>query len=215
MSTAANNKSPDINRHRLLESLGWLKKAAGVDDEYLSRWPSEAWWQWHLAMRADPQGPNPAVPTWMRPLLGRWHRDFGMPFPCVGQLWPTTREWFGEADTHADLTLRVETTTDGGEPNLTQLRAAWTRAVDLHLTPVLSMSLEPAAPWGEAVVGTIEAFYVIGGKAPWQEHEEALGPDDRASFAQILGTPGASTSVMLTNSDTQGLPLLAWEWLYG
>lgn len=214
MIATENEGGLDANRHLLQESLGWLKAGSGVDDEYLSRWPAEAWWQWRRAMHSDPQGPNPAVPGWMRPLLDRWYEDFGQPVPCVAQLWPTTHDWFREADAHDDLTLRVETTVNGTEPTLAQLRAAWALALELDLTPVLSMSLEPAAPWGESVVGAIEAFYVIGGKAPWRETVEALNSTQSAAFAEALGSPGASSSVMLSFGDTHGLPWLSWEWFY-
>ena len=128
-------------------ALVWLKTVAGIDDDYIARWPAAAWAEWAKAMYADREGANPAVPAWMQPHLGTWHQDFSGPFPCVAQLWPSAHNWFAEADLHGDLSLGIEGPEDR-QPTLAQVRAAWEYATARGATPLLSISVVPTAPHG-------------------------------------------------------------------
>ena len=173
---------------KLQQSLEWLKGVAGLDDEYLARFPSEAWEQWALAMHADGRGLNPTVPLWMQPVLGPWHHDFSGPFPCIAQLWPTGHDWFTEADVHDDFTLTVEGPLDHEPPTLVQLRDAWTLTRHVGATPLANVSVVPAEPWGHAVAGEIEAFYAVG-----------LRLEDgplAAQLNELLGFPGSPRPYM-------------------
>jgi len=200
-------------------ALTWLKRVAGIDDDYIAKWPAEAWAEWARAMYAgngDPRGTNPSVPTWMQPHLGRWHVDFGGPYPSVAQLWPTTHHWFAEADDHADFSLAVDEPMNDWSPRVDQLRAAWEAAAAHGATPLLSISVVPAEPWGKAVTGEIEAFYVVGVDLSAQLIDE---------LTLIFGTsPGRSAAYardvdeLLVHADLPPLPgaeVQSWEWMYG
>lgn len=163
--------------------LDWLKDVAGLQDADIAGWDRGAWNQWSRAMHADRQEPHPAVPAWMRPLVGNWHRDFSLPFPSVGQLWPTGHDWFVEIDAHPDFTLTVEEPEPGHAPALQQLRQAWRHAAWRGAIPLMMISLVPVAPWGAAVCGRIEAFYTLT-----QTSEAGLAAD----LEQLLGTGPAA-----------------------
>lgn len=201
-------------------ALRWLKRVAGVDDDYIAKWPVEAWAEWARAMHAgngDPRGVNPTVPTWMQPHLGRWHLDFSGPYPSVAQLWPTAHNWFAEADTHDDFFLEVEELMEGvWFPTVEQVRAAWECAASAGATPLLSITVVPAEPWGKAVAAQLEAFYVIGVDLTPQLIDQVTG---------IFGSaPGRSAGLarnvdeILTHADRSPLPgaeVRSWEWMYG
>ena len=209
----------ELGTVELRDDLRWLKGVAGIDDQYIARWPTAAWAEWAKAMHAGRDSINPSVPSWMQPLLGPWHRDFSGPFPSVAQLWPTAHDWFTEADTHDDFTLEVEELVDESEPALDQLRAAWQLATDQGATPLMSMSVVPAAPYGAAVTGEVEAFYIVG---------QSLDSELVDRIARLLGADGATTSVITTATSTtagellaqagrdaiDGGELRAWEWMY-
>ena len=184
--------------------LDWLKRVAGVDDAYLARWPRVAWDEWARAMRAGREDPCPSVPEWMRPLMPDWHRDFSLAFPCVAQLWPTSHEWFTEAENHSDLVLVVEAPEEGWWPQLNQVHQAWRLSAEHDLHPRMMVSVVPViSALGEldGVAAEIEAFYV-----------DAL-PETASVIAQleeILGAaPGPSVGPL------RGESVLAWEWMYG
>jgi hypothetical protein len=152
----------------------------------------------------------------MRPLLGEWHRDFSLPFPCVAQLWPTAHDWFTEDDEHPDFTLEVEAPAEGDAPTLDQIRQAWQLATDSGATPLMNVSVVPAEPWGVAVTGMVEALYVVG---------QALEPEllDRIADslgANVLTTPALNLDAepILTSAGFDAIGdahAWAWEWLYG
>lgn len=204
------------NQLVLQADLDWLKNVAGMDETSIAGWDTAAWGQWSTAMHADPHGPNPSVPAWMRPLLTRWHVDFSGPLPSVAQLWPTGHDWFAETDGHPELTLTVNEAWEVPAPSLTQLRQAWEYAASQGATPLVNLTVVPAAPWGEAVVGQIEAFYVF---------TDTPGPDTAEVLAQIMDAPGSSRATpfpdVMQLMHVAGLPspgaeasLQAWEWIY-
>jgi hypothetical protein len=196
--------------------LEWLKGVAGLDDDYLAQWDKAAWEQWARALRADPHGPNPSVPAWMRPLLTRWRCDFTGPQPSVAQLWPTDHDWFTEAEVHRDLTLTVLEAWQEPAPTLSQVRQAWEHATAQGATALMNLTVVPAEPWGEAVTGEIEAFYVT---TPFPD--PTLGEE----LTQIMGAPGHPKAAPFRNVTElmhyAGLPgpgaaasMLTWEWMY-
>lgn len=193
---------------RTARALEWLKGAAAIDNAYISRWDMAAWDQWARAATADPAGPCPSVPAWMQPLLEDWHTDFSLPQPSVAQLLPTGHDWFTESDTHPDLTLLVEGAEGEQAPTLAQVRQAWSRAVEGGVQPFVAMHVVPAVPWGVAVVGQIEAFYVAGEGTSVRELTNEL---DR-----ILSVPSGAPVVPLDARTDHPAPLVrAWEWMYG
>lgn len=210
----------DIPAPDLESALHWLKGVAGIDDSYISRWPNKAWEEWARAMHAgndDPRGVNPSVPAWMQPHLGRWHLDFSGPYPSVGQLWPTAHDWFSDADVHEDFSLRVEELMDGvWFPTVGQVRAAWECAAAAGATPLASITLVPAEPWGSAVVAELEAFYVVDINLSAQLIEQ---------ITTIFGhAPGRSAALagdvaeILVHADLPPVPgaeVRSWEWMYG
>lgn len=175
----------DLLTAELHDALHWLKRVAGIDDRYIEQWPTAAWAEWAKAMRAGRDSSNPSVPVWMRPLLGPWHWDFSGPFPCVAQLWPTAHNWFTEADAHDDFTLEVAEPAEEDAPTLDQLREAWQLANDHGATPLMNVSVVPAEPYGAAVTGEVEAFYIVG---------HVLDPELVERIARVLGAEGAATS---------------------
>lgn len=200
----------------LRADIEWLKNVAGMAEASIAEWDTAAWEQWSKAMHADPHGPNPSVPAWMQPLLTRWHVDFSAPFPSVAQLWPTGHDWFAETDAHPELTLTVDEAWDGPAPSLAQVRQAWQYADSQGATPLVNLTVVPAAPWGEAVVGQIEAFYVVT-QTPALDISEGL--------ARILDAPGAYRATpfpdvtQLMHHAGLSAPgaeacLHAWEWIY-
>lgn len=198
-------------------ALAWLKRVAGVDDDYLSRWSTDEWAEWANAMRTNSSEPNPSVPVWMRAHLGQWHRDFSGPFPSVAQLWPTAHNWFAEADTHADFTLTVSEAVGVATPTLDDVRTLWDCATARGFIPLLAVTMIPGQPVGEAVIGEIEAVYVIGPAIDMRPLEDV--------FDHMIGMTGASSTVTTDNAGElmghaglnprQGDVLRAWEWLYG
>lgn len=205
--------STDLN---LEADLQWLKGVAGLDDDDLARWDRAAWEQWARALRADPHGPNPAVPAWMQPLLTRWHVDFSAPLPSVAQPWPTAHDWFTETEAHRDLTLTVLEAWQEPAPTLGQVRQARDHATAQGATALMNLTVVPAKPWGAAVTGEIEAYYVA---IPVPD------PTLEAELAQIMGAPGESTEAPFRNVTElmhyAGLPalrvracMLTWEWMY-
>ena len=197
-------------------ALGWLKKVSGIDDAYIAQWPERAWVQWAKAMHGKRGEENPAVPDWMQPHLGSWHYDFSLPFPQVGQLWPTAHDWFAETENHPEFTLSIDEPDEEEQRfTLTQLRTAWHLARTQGATPMMNMLLLPQSPWGEVIEGTIEAFYVIG-----SDLSNAL----QDQLDQLMGTKGRPNSVTGTAEElalhaglTVSSPpqLRAWEWMYG
>lgn len=210
----------ELESVELHNALHWLKGVAGIDDQYIERWPTAAWAEWAKAMHAGRDSINPSVPSWMQPLLGPWHWDFSGPFPCVAQLWPTAHDWFTEADTHDDFTLEVEEPVDEHAPTLDQLREAWQLATDQGATPLMNVSVVPAEPYGVAVTGEVEAFYIVG---------HSLDPELVDRIARLLGVDGTTTSARTRATSTaagellthagrdaiDGGELRAWEWMYG
>jgi len=199
----------------LKSALSWLKRVAGIDDDYIARWPAAAWTEWAKAMHADRHGPNPSVPEWMQPHLGTWHQDFSGPFPCVAQLWPSAHNWFAEADNHLDFSLVIEEPNDNQQPTLAQVRAAWEYATVRGATPLLSISVVPATPYGDAVTGEIEAFYVVGTKL-----DGLGGALDRIldSTGTAVGDLARDAASVMQHAGLAAHPeeeLRAWEWMYG
>ena len=198
------------------DELEWLKRATGVDDEYLAKWPRVVWDEWARAMRTNGDEPCPSVPAWMRPLIPVWHWDFSLPQPCVAQLWPTEHDWFSEADRHSDFVIKLDAPSEGWYPSESAVREAWTLAARHALQPKLAMGVEPVAVPAfaagydavdtgryelEGVAGMVEAFYV----------DRTSGKDDIvAQLTRILGASPAPSIGPL-----QGEDVLAWEWIYG
>lgn len=201
--TAPLGRDPKLDR-----SLEWLKRVAGVDDEYISRWSDIEWREWQRAMETDRADPCPSVPEWMRPLIPQWHWDFSLPWPCVAQLWPTGHDWFVEAARRGDFDLVVEEPDEGWVPQLAALEDAWRFAVGCGLTPHLAMNVLPTvrtvagSTRVDGVTGCVEAFYVT---TPLGSAADAI---DR--LQGLLGHVAAEPTGPL-----RGEPYLAWEWLYG
>lgn len=215
----------DLETHDLDDALQWLKNVSGVDDRYIAQWPRAAWEQWARAMytypNEYPNEANPSVPDWMQPHLGSWQGDFSAPYPCVAQLLPTAHDWFAEAVTREDFTLGDAELTgdalaDSATPTVEQLHQAWKLAKDSGATPLISLSIVPAEPYGHAVVGEIEAFYVVGNPL---RHELLQG------ITELLGVEGAARSVLKSDANemltlagrepVNGAELHTWEWMYG
>lgn len=186
------------------DELDWLKSRAGVDDDYLAKWPRVAWDEWARAMRAGRGNPCPSVPAWMRLLMPEWHWDFSLPFPCVAQLWPTSHDWFTEAESHDDLVLVVEAPAEGWWPQLDQLREAWRLATVHELNPRMMVSVVPvvsASGQLDGVAAEIEAFYVD------------VVPETASVIAQLEAILGAYAGPSV--GPQRGESVLAWEWMYG
>ncbi|OAZ41439.1 hypothetical protein A9Z40_01820 [Microbacterium arborescens] len=189
-------------------SFDWLKRTTGVDDWYIAQWPMEAWAEWERAMHAPADGPCPAVPGWMQPLLGRWHEQFSLPFPSVAQQWPSTVDWFAQADEHDDLTLMQDR--DG--PTVDELREAFRLAQERSATPALSATIVPTQPWGEHVAAELEAFYIVGSE------RVVSGLVDKLDV--LLGWPSRPRPVMPFDyaslcPDVADPRVRGWEWMYG
>lgn len=192
-----------ISDDALDRDLTWLKRVAGVDDEYLARWDRALWAEWSKSMHAQRDAPCPSVPRWMAPKLVDWHQDFSLPYPCVAQLWPTMEAWFQEADDHDDLTLIIQEPGEGYSPTLAKVRQAWEFAADRAVTPALAISVVPHRDIRGAVIGEIEAFYVTDIAQPFDEISGDL--------AEILGADGAAPPLALPGVERA----LGWEWMYG
>lgn len=196
-----------LEEDELLSALAWLKKVAGVDDEYLGRWTPLEWRQWQVAMRSRRDEPCPSVPAWMQPLMPEWSWDFSLPWPCVAQLWPTSHDWFSEARERGDFRLEVEEPAEGWAPTLDQLEEAWGIATRAGAAPQLAMNVLPAVTRaGEdvelsGVSGAIEAFYI------------AASPSNDAVRDQLEATLRRAGARPI--GPLAGEPVLAWEWLYG
>lgn len=212
------NEKHDIDRSELDDSLTWLKRVGGIDDEWIDRWPKAAWAQWDKARKTPSSQPNPAVPEWMRDIVGtHWYGDFSFPLPTVAQLLPSAHDWFKEADNRPEFTLYVEEPLNEEipTPTLEQLRQAWNLATKMGAIPLLHVNMLPTEPWGEGITGGIEGFYVVGARK--------LPALLRTPTAQILGSPGSSDSHMtatptklLEEAGLRPIPgagMLAWEWL--
>lgn len=151
-----------LNAMTLDDRLQWLKGVAGVDSAYLSKWDRSEWSAWEKAMTADPNDENPIAPSWMQPhIAGEWSKDWGQPFPCIGQLWPTAHDWFAEHATREDFQLSVEAPLVGEAPSVKRLQEAWDYAKAYNAVPMVMMNLLPPTPTAPAIVGEIEAFYVV------------------------------------------------------
>ncbi|MCY1718601.1 hypothetical protein OVA26_16815 [Microbacterium sp. SL62] len=187
----------------LERDLAWLKRVAGVDDDYIARWDRRDWTAWSIAMRTPRGELCPSVPQWMAEKVGPWQNDFSLPYPCVAQLWPTTVDWFAEADEHDELTLVAEENGDRPSPTSDELRRAWTLAAGVSVTPAMAISVVPDPATPDAVVGQIEAFYLIGNEP------EVAAIAQR--IAGILREPGKTPVLPLSVTDH----VLAWEWMYG
>lgn len=155
-----------VSDAELTRSLEWLKRAACVDDQYIAKWDREAWRQWAAAMRADPEGPNPCVPEWMKEFIpGRWCYDKSAPYPFVAQLWPSKMPWFLEAERNGDddFELVIEEFEGDRNPAYQQVRDAWMKAYETPgLLPLLHLELVPVKPYGQKVRGEISALYIVG-----------------------------------------------------
>ena len=187
-------------------------QGAGVDEGYLSRWPVDAWVEWSRALEVFSSGgvllrPDawlecPVLPGWMRPLVRPWRGEFDVPFPCVARVSSSGHDWFAEAGEHPE-SFRLSMTFFGipGVPSVAEVEEAWRWAAGQGLSPVLSMSLVPAAPWGQAVVGAVEALCVDG---PSEEQVDVL--------ASFLGRS------RLRRNPLEGFTArrpVAWEWAVG
>lgn len=132
------------------------------------------------------------------------------------QLWPSTHNWFAEIDARADFSLAVDEPMDDWSPTVDQLQVAWEAVAAHGATPLLSIRVVPAQPWGKSVTGEIEAFYVVG---------TGLGAQLIEELTLILGTSPGRSAAYARNADEllvhAGLPPLpgaevrSWEWMYG
>jgi hypothetical protein len=138
----------------------------------------------------------------MRPLVRPWRSDFDVPFPCVARVSSSGHDWFAEAGEHPE-SFRLSMTFFGipGMPSVAEVEGAWRWAAGQGLSPVLSMSLVPAAPWGQAVVGAVEALCVDG---PGEEQVDVL--------ASFLGRGRLRRDPL--EGFTASRPV-AWEWVVG
>ena len=170
------------------ELLNQLKRASGVNDEWLARWDYEAWRQWGRAMTADPDGPCPGAPDWMQSFIPHWHDvDFFCPLPCVGRVAYSEVNWPALAVEHDDLTLSAELMGDTA-PDVNAVSRAWAVARRNGGRPALTVSLLPAAPWGRAVTGAIEALYVTD-----VDEDQAADRPRPCSYHPTAGPPAPCT----------------------
>ena len=182
------------------ELLNQLKRASGVNDEWLARWDYEAWRQWGRAMTADPDGPCPGAPDWMQSFKPHWHDvDFFCPLPCVGRVAYSEANWPALAVEHDDLTLSAELMGDTA-PDVNAVSRAWAVARRNGGRPALTVSLLPAAPWGRAVTGAIEALYVTD-----------VDEDQAGLITAILDRRPAAPLLVPPDGWATG-PVHAWEW---
>lgn len=138
-------------------SLGWLKNAADIDDDYIKRWSPAEWEAWQSAMLTNPLGENHCVPAWMNPIIhGKWHNGFTLPFSKVGQLLPYAHPWFREAQQRPDFWLSVTEPIGYAFPQLSQLEAVYNEATLREWTPLPSLMLQPTREPG-VIDGAIEA----------------------------------------------------------
>ena len=178
-------------------------QVAGVDEGYLSRWPVEAWVEWSRALEVFSSGGVLLRPdAWLECLVRPWRSDFDVPFPCVARVSSSGHDWFAEAGEHPE-SFRLSMTFFGipGMPSVAEVEGAWRWAAGQGLSPVLSMSLVPAAPWGQAVVGAVEALCVDG---PGEEQVDVL--------ASFLGRGRLRRDPL--EGFTASRPV-AWEWVVG
>lgn len=199
------------------QSLVWLRRVAGVDEDDIARYDPQAWNQWALAMNAHPNTPNPQVPEWMREHLGRWHQDFSAPYPTVAQLSASRHDWIAEADLHDDFDIDVDSPLDSAGPTLEQVRVGWSTALEHGAEPMINMTLTPARPWGASVTGFIDAFYVV---LPDDEAAAIARLDDALGFAGTRSSIALRASSFSVNGDAEPAGdgphvVRAWEWMYG
>ncbi|GAA1621919.1 hypothetical protein [Leucobacter chromiireducens] len=206
------------NTQQLRRSLAWLKNAAGIDDDYIKRWSPAEWEAWQSAMLADAHGDNPAVPDWMNPIIrGKWHNDFTLPFPQVGQLLPSAHPWFMEALQRPDFSLSVTEPIDYEFPQLSQIEAVYNEAMLRAWTPLLSLMLQPTRTPG-VIDGAVEALYIVAPTAASEDVAELMRSHDLPDISTRLKGPSRSGRDLLA---WVGLPMpegdiVAWgsEWIY-
>lgn len=206
------------NTQQLRRSLAWLKNAAGIDDDYIKRWSPAEWEAWQSAMLTNPLGENPCVPAWMNPIIhGKWHNDFTLPFPQVGQLLPSAHPWFMEALQRPDFSLSVTEPIDYEFPQLSQIEAVYNEAMLREWTPLLSLMLQPTRTPG-VIEGAVEAIYIVAPAAASEDVAELMRSHDLPDLSTRLKGPSRSGRDLLT---WVGLPIpegdiVAWgsEWIY-
>ena len=182
-----------VRLNELSSSLDWLKQIRGVDDDYLAQWDLAQWTQWHRAMACLTMTPNPCVPHWLGRIIGNnWSKDWSLPWPSVGQLWPTAHDWFSEDQSHDDFQLKIAPAgrySHKSAPELQQLRQAWRFAAEHHdVVPLLMMDLRPPGPMDQAITGQITAFIVIA-----KQFQPMVAQD----LMQILSQPSEPTNLFV------------------
>jgi len=182
-----------VRLNELSSSLDWLKQIRGVNDEYLAQWDIAQWTQWHRAMACLTMTPNPCVPHWLGRIIGNnWSKDWSLPWPSVGQLWPTAHDWFSEDQSHDDFQLKIapaERYSPKSAPELQQLLQAWSfAAAHQDVVPLLMMDLLPPGPMDKAITGQITAFVVVA---------KQFHPAITQELMQILSQSSESTNLFV------------------
>lgn len=112
----------------LNSSLAWLKDVIGASDGYLAQWDISEWAQRYRAMACLRMTPNPCVPVWLSDIIGDdWSKNWSLPWPSIGQLWPTAHNWFAEHHCRQDFQLTVVSVASDlakPTPNLQELQRA-------------------------------------------------------------------------------------------
>lgn len=164
----------------LSSGLAWMKRVSGVDDEYIAQWDISEWAQWYRAMTSSKRTPNPCVPSWMHDIIGDdWSKDWSLPFPSIGQLWPTAHNWFVEHDSRDDFQLTViepapRPYATRWAPTLQQLDQAWHLAkTHPESVPLMMVDLLPATSDSPVITGEVSAF-IVAAKTFQSDLVEAL-----------------------------------------
>lgn len=181
-----------VRLDELCRSLDWLKQVRGVDDDYLAQWDLAQWTQWHRAMACLTMTPNPCVPHWLGRIIGDdWSKNWSLPWPSVGQLWPTAHDWFSEEQNRVDFQLQIATAERDSPKSarqLQQLRQAWWfAAAHQDVVPLLMMDLLPPGPMDQAITGQVTAFIVVA---------KRVYPPVAQELIQILSPPSESTNLL-------------------
>lgn len=203
---------------KLQRSLEWLKTVADIDDDYVKRWSPAEWGAWQAAMLADPQGNNPSVPAWMNPIIhGKWHNDFSLPSPQVGQLWPTAHPWFLEEFRRADFELKISEPVEDEFPLLSQVEAVHDAAVMRDWTTLMLLVIEPT-PQPKVVVGAVEAFYILAPSSDSDAVVELMQAHDLPCVTTHLAGPMRTGRDLLESADiaVPEFDYVVWasEWMY-